>query len=88
MEAPSFGIPTLNIGNRQKGRTRGESVIDVEASYQEMYLGLQKALSENFRAIASAGKNPYEKENTLQAIFNVIENHPLHNIGEKHFYDL
>lgn len=88
VEAPSFGIPTLNIGNRQKGRTRGESVIDVEASYQEMYLGLQKALSENFRAIASAGKNPYEKENTLQAIFNVIENHPLHNIGEKHFYDL
>lgn len=88
VEAPSFGIPTLNIGNRQKGRTRGESVIDVEASYQEMYLGLQKALSENFKAIASAGKNPYEKENTLQAIFNVIENHPLHNIGEKHFYDL
>ena len=88
MEAPSFGIPTLNIGDRQKGRARGGSVVDVPASYQEIKSGLRKALSEEFRAIVSAGKNPYEKDNTLQAIFDVIENYPLENIVKKHFYDI
>ena len=88
VEAPSFGIPTLNIGDRQKGRARGGSVVDVPASYQEIKSGLRKALSEEFRAIASAGKNPYEKDNTLQAIFDVIENYPLENIVKKHFYDI
>ena len=88
VEAPSFGIPTLNIGDRQKGRARGESIVDVATTYQDIKSGLQKALSADFRQIAASAKNPYEKTNTLQNIFDVLKNYPLDNIVKKHFYDI
>lgn len=88
VEAPSFGIPTLNIGDRQKGRARGGSIVDIAATYQDIKSGLQKALSADFRQIAASAKNPYEKTNTLQNIFDVLKNYPLDNIVKKHFYDI
>ena len=88
IEAPSFGMPTLNIGDRQKGRAHGESVVDVAATYQDIKAGLQKVLSDDFRQIATVAKNPYEKENTLRNIYDVITNYPLDNIVKKHFYDI
>ena len=88
VEAPSFHIPTLNIGNRQQGRTRGESVIDVVATYEGIREGLNKALSTDFMNRAKKANNPYEKENTLLEIFNTIKTHPLEGLIKKHFYDL
>ena len=88
VEAPSFHIPTLNIGNRQQGRTRGESVIDVVATYEGIREGLNKALSTDFMNRAKKSNNPYEKENTLLAIFNTIKTYPLEGLIKKHFYDL
>ena len=49
VEAPSFNIPTLNIGNRQKGRTRGGSVFDVPATLDGIRQGLQTILSYEFK---------------------------------------
>jgi len=86
VEAPSFHIPTLNIGDRQAGRTRGKSVMDVAASYQDMRLGLQQVLSEEFQSLAKTAVNPYEKEGTLEAIFDVISNRPLEGLINKKFY--
>ena len=88
VEAPSFHIPTLNIGNRQQGRTRGESVIDVVATYEGIREGLNIALSTDFINRAKNAHNPYEKENTLLAIFNTIKTYPLEGLIKKHFYDL
>lgn len=88
VEAPSFHIPTLNIGNRQEGRTRGESVIDVDATYEGIREGLNKALSTDFMNRAKKANNPYEKENTLLEIFNTIKTYPLEGLIKKHFYDL
>lgn len=88
VEAPSFHIPTLNIGNRQQGRTRGESVIDVVATYEGIREGLNKALSTDFINRAKNAHNPYEKENTLLEIFNTIKTYPLDGLIKKHFYDL
>lgn len=88
VEAPSFHIPTLNIGNRQQGRTRGESVIDVDATYEGIRKGLNKALSTEFMNRAKKANNPYEKENTLLEIFNTIKTYPLEGLIKKHFYDL
>lgn len=42
-------------------------------------------MSRLFRLIE---KNPYEKENTLQEIFNTIKTYPLENLIKKHFYDI
>lgn len=88
IEVPSFHIPTLNIGERQKGRTAGESVIHCGTSKKEILAGLDTIFSPDIRHIAQQASNPYEKEGTAQYIFEVIKNHPLHNIIQKHFYDL
>ena len=88
VEAPSFHIPTLNIGNRQQGRTRGESVIDVVATYEGIREGLNIALSTDFINRAKNAHNPYEKENTLLEIFNTIKTYPREGLIKKHFYDL
>ena len=88
VEAPSFNIPTLNIGNRQSGRARGETVIDVPATYQGIKDGLSKALSPTFIEQARYAFNPYEKENTLENIFYTIKTFSLDGLIQKSFYNL
>lgn len=88
VEAPSFNIPTLNIGNRQEGRTRGETVIDVPATLNGIQEGLKKALSNVFITQCKNATNPYEKYNTLETIFNTIKTYPLDGIIKKSFYNL
>lgn len=87
-EAPTFSIPTLNIGNRQLGRTRGETVIDVPATLDGIKCGLQKVLSQEFISKAKVAINPYEKENTLKNIFNILRTYPLEGLIQKTFYNL
>lgn len=86
VEAPSFHIPTLNIGERQKGRARGTSIVDVSATYSQIKEGLKKVLSEDFREVAHNTINPYEKENTVENIFKIISTWPLTSLYQKHFY--
>lgn len=85
-EAPSFHVPTLNIGDRQKGRLRGESVVDAEASLEGISKGLAKVLSNDFRQFVKAIHNPYEKPHTLEKMYEVIANYPLEGLIEKKFY--
>ena len=88
LEVPSFGIPTLNIGDRQKGRIAGESVWNCESDKASVLTGLGKILSDEFRAFAKTTSNPYEKQGTAQAIFDIISTYPLGHLKQKHFYDL
>lgn len=88
VEVPSFGIPTLNIGDRQKGRMAADSVYNCETDKQSVLKGLDVVLSDEFKQIAAATHNPYEKEGTAQAIFNVISTYPLEGLNQKHFYDI
>jgi GDP/UDP-N,N'-diacetylbacillosamine 2-epimerase (hydrolysing) len=48
VEVPFFSVPTINIGNRQRGRLRHPSVIDVDYSASSIDIGIQKALSKDF----------------------------------------
>ena len=84
IEVPSFGIPTLNIGDRQKGRIAADSVINCGYSTEEIKDGLAQAVAYEHRSI----DNPYYKEGTCQAILNTIKTFSLENIVQKHFYDL
>lgn len=88
VEAPSFHIPTLNIGDRQKGRARGYSIIDVPASLESMREGLRKVLSTEFRNVAKNAANPYEKEGTVESIYNVITTYSLEGLIAKSFYNV
>lgn len=84
IEVPSFGIPTLDIGDRQKGRIAADSVIHCGFSTEEIKAGLDKVVAYNSKAIA----NPYYKEGTCDAILKVIKTYPLETIIQKHFYDI
>ncbi len=88
IEVPSAHIPTLNIGDRQKGRTRGVSVVDVESDKASIIAGLREVLSPDFRAFCKVATNPYEKEGTAESIFQVISTYPLEVLGRKSFYNL
>ena len=77
IEAPSFGIPTLNIGDRQKGRAQGDSVVNCGVTKDEISEGLKKVLSDEFRSSARNAINPYEKEGTRHAILHPLLHAPL-----------
>lgn len=84
IEVPSFCIPTLNIGDRQKGRIAADSVIHCGYSTEEIKAGLAKVTSYGHKPIG----NPYYKEGTCQSILDIIKTYPLENLVQKHFYDI
>lgn len=84
IEVPSFGIPTLNIGDRQKGRIAADSVINCGTSKKEILEGLDKVLNSEPKKI----HNPYEGKNTTVDILHVLKNFPLENLIQKTFYTL
>ncbi len=88
LEVPSFGIPTLNIGDRQNGRIVCESVSHCETDKESVIKGLDKVLSAESRKFAKTVQNPYEKENTAKSIFDVISTYPIENLIQKQFYNL
>ena len=59
VEAPSFRLPVVNVGTRQKGRVRAANVIDCGYGAEEISRSLGKALSEGFRKELGALQNPY-----------------------------
>lgn len=88
LEVPSFGIPTLNIGDRQNGRIAAESVYNCAPDKESVLNGLTKVLSKEFRELAFAVRNPYEKANTAEEIFKVISTYPLDRLVQKRFYNI
>lgn len=72
VEAPSFHIPTINIGTRQWGRACAKSVINCSNEVQAIEDALQLALSNEFRKNLKAVENPYEKEGTAERIVEII----------------
>lgn len=88
IEVPSFGIPTLNIGPRQKGRIAAHSVHHCGTAQSDIEQGLQTILSADFRASAACVHNPYDKPGTTTAIIEqLIQANPA-NILIKSFHDI
>lgn len=88
VEVPSIGIPTLDIGIRQMGRTAAPSVLHCGVSEEEIVDGLETVLSSSFRMIAKSAENPYYLPDTLEKMVEAIVNTPLDNIIIKPFYDV
>lgn len=89
IEAPSFKIPTVNIGDRQLGRTRAASVIDCGNSTEDIVEAINAA-----RLLREGKKlddviNPYEGNETSQRIVSIIRKHILNGVQiKKEFYDV
>ena len=60
-EAPSFRLPVVNVGDRQRGRVRAENVIDVPCSRAAILKGIRCAISPHFRASLRGMRNPYDR---------------------------
>lgn len=88
IEVPSFGIPTLDIGDRQKGRIAAESVWHCDVTRQAVVEGLQKVLSPSWTSMAGNAQNPYDKEDTISSIHEVIRTYPLEGLQKKFFYNI
>lgn len=72
-EAPSFGIPTVNVGDRQRGRIQAESVINCRPERADILCALERACSPEGRALAARAVNPYGDGNTSKRICRVVK---------------
>ena len=73
-EAPSFGLPVINIGTRQQFRERGVNVIDVPHDKNKIIAAINKSLFDReFITKAKRGKNPYEGGNIAKKIVRILE---------------
>lgn len=87
-EAPSMGIATLNIGDRQKGRLLASSVINCEPTKQSISDALSTMFDPAFRSKLTSTKNPYGSGGASEKIVEVIKNHDLKNLLKKTFFNL
>lgn len=89
IEVPSFGVPTINIGNRQKGRIASKCVVHVACDTKQIRQAIKKVEDSTFRSLCQTSKNPYEGDNTADEIYNAIMKSLEQGITvRKAFYDI
>lgn len=88
IEAPAFNIGTINIGDRQKGRLCGDSVIHCEPEADAIEWALNRLFSEQFQASLQNVENPYGDCGASAKIKAVLKTQPLDGLLKKSFYDL
>ena len=88
-ETPTFKIPTINIGDRQKGRLFAKNIIQSNGSYYDIKKKIYKSLSKNFLDSIKNTLNPYGKGGAHKKIFKLLcEINFSRNVIKKKFYDL
>ena len=87
IEAPSFRIPTVNIGDRQKGRLRAASVIDCPPTMEGISQALQRALSPEVRSSLANVRNPHGAGDTAERIMAILRQPLPPNLLFKLFHD-
>lgn len=88
-EAPSFGLPAVNIGDRQLGMPKAANVIDCLPACDAIVMAIQKALDPSFRKQLSAtADNPFGDGHASERIVDVLAQAKLdENLLKKSFYD-
>jgi len=77
METASFALPTVNIGERQRGRERAANVIDVAANRGAILAAMVRARSREFREPLRGMPNPYGDGDASEKIVEVLTSSPL-----------
>lgn len=85
IEAPSFNTPTINIGDRQKGRIKAASVIDTTTDTENIVRAIEKGLSWNSESISRKNLNPYEGDQPAKDIVSIVKQEQVLN---KSFNDI
>ena len=88
IEVPSFKKATINIGDRQRGRIKAESILDCEPKKSAIKKTITAVYSQEFQTKLSNVINPYGSGGASHAIIEVLEKTDLRNILKKQFYNL
>ncbi len=88
IEAPAFRKGTINVGDRQRGRLKADSVIDCKADRVSIRQAIRRLYEPDFQARLANVKNPYGGHGASKKIVRLISEVPLDGILEKEFYDL
>lgn len=90
IEVPSFHVPTVNIGDRQKGRACADSVIQCKSDVYSILCAMEKAASKDFRELCQTVRNPYEKPHVAETIVSTIKQEMMDKPIDlkKEFYDI
>ncbi|MFT7860920.1 MAG: UDP-N-acetylglucosamine 2-epimerase [Sulfurimonas sp.] len=88
IEVPSFHTPTVNIGERQKGRVQAASVINCSTLKESIVSAINKALDPKFQTVLKDITNPYEGNTPTQDIIAELKSCNLQTLLNKEFYDL
>lgn len=90
VEAPSFGVPSINIGDRQKGRLQATSIINCKPLADDIIEAINLSLTKEFINQARNTINPYGSGSTSDSIIRVIKDFLYNNkINlKKKFYDI
>ena len=88
LEVPSFKKATINIGDRQKGRARASSVIDVRPDKEEILAAIKRAYSKEFEQTLKDTINPYDGGNPSKKMVKILKEIKLDGILKKKFYDI
>ena len=88
IEAPAIGVPTINIGKRQDGRIRTESIIDCPADKNEIIKKINFALSQKRISAISSGSKSIKNNNAAKNITKILASLDLRDLSEKVFNDL
>ncbi|MBZ0220859.1 MAG: UDP-N-acetylglucosamine 2-epimerase [Candidatus Methylomirabilis sp.] len=88
IEAPSFGLPVVNVGGRQGGRIRAANVIDAAPESTEILKALKEAFSPDFRETLAGLENPYGNGDASGKIIEAIKEARIEKILKKRFREL
>ena len=88
IEASSFKIATINIGDRQKGRIKAKSVIDCLPKKNNIKNSFKKIYSKDFQKLLNNVKNPYDNGFSSKKIIKVLKNIKIENLLKKNFYNI
>ncbi|WP_348653137.1 UDP-N-acetylglucosamine 2-epimerase [uncultured Sulfurimonas sp.] len=88
LEAPSFKIGTINVGDRQKGRIMADSVIDCDSNRLSITKAFEKLYKDEFQELLKNSNNPYGDGCASTKIIETLKKVDLNNILKKSFYDL
>ena len=88
IEAPSYKVATINIGDRQKGRIMAESIINCQPLRDSISKAIDFSEVPEFKLKLINLKNPYGEGGASKKILSIIKSHNLDNIIKKSFYDL
>ncbi len=87
LEAPSFKVPTVNIGSRQTGRVKADSVADCEPETGSISGALHRVLADEFHRVLDNTVNPYGTGGAADRILEILETCDIESVSKK-FYDI